>query len=1312
MFRILSWLPLVGLMAVYTHDNCSKPSTPQSLISKNFESTSDLNAASRIDEETLVITEIMYNSDGVDDEWVEICNTSSETQDISSFQIVSSTGYSFVFPTGASISGLDCVTVSLGSDGDGLYNNADDGNGNCLFEPDFGLAPTTVETNHLINGNGSISLLQSNGVTILDEVEYSSSDGANNNGSSLHVIDSSLDNSNTSSNWQEVDFGGSPRVNSLLPLCLPNIVEINVEGNVGNYPDIEDGDNTPNGLDNTLFSAQFVGSSQRKSYRISSEGAIDVMISNISLSGDTDSFSITQFPSLTVSYGSPEIIEIEFNPASAGTKTALVEITNNDSDEGSYTFTIEGEGICLNESYGFSPSSGPPGTIVTVTGTDLNSASATYNGLPVSITHSSHNELELLIPQNVQSGHITITNGSGCNSIIPFTVIGTQVGGCEGGTALSEIFISEVTDATYGNLSFIELFNATGGIVNLGDYSLRVYPNGSTSTYSEQSLAGFSIDQNGTFVIAIGTSGALCEAIEGTYHLESTSLFGLNTGPGRDDYIGLYRDGHLIDEWGVFGSDNWASSSIITGDRGFNFRRSKQVNSLPEIPYNPDHWTIIDWFGSGIESCITNNYSDLGTHDFSTGSPPFISVEAFLPETLCDRSLSLTLEAEEGFLNGKPLRFKWYVLAPDHLNWTEVPDNELYEGVESSSLQITNTYDLDGYQYFCKVMEEDESCFTASESVRLRLKRSFWNGHSWSNGIPDAHTIAVISADYYTEEALSFNSCQLFVDSNAHLNIGLNDYVEVEQDVVAYGEISVETSGALVQKSSSGIIENYGLMQVNKTTSVLETIHDYTYWSSPVNSPLVGEALANANPNRRYWFDARNYLDEHGELNNDNSTSHPPDDVDDDGNVWTLTSSNESMVNGFGYAATHSTQSYTGSGQYSYSFVGTFNTGTIEVDVYRNDHSMEDNNWNLLGNPYPSAVNIQEFFNENAYAFNPTSGALEGVLYLWSQSTPPNSTNNGNQSSNFSQDDYITVNASGSVAANSSGVTNNGYIASGQGFFTAMHDEATVLEDYGDVKRSEVRFTNSMRDRANNDQFFRSGSENTHNKIWLNISGEGGLFCQMLVSYLPGATAAFDGAIYDAQRTALSSKPSLLYSLIDNHQQRFVIQGKAESDLHLNETIKLGFETVLDSAMIYSISIGETEGNFFNTHPVYLFDAYMNELHDLRESNYHFTSEAGVFLDRFFISFLQGALSVNEQQGHEKQLSIYFDQKKDVYFNLSASSPMEKIQIYSLTGQLIYNLSSSGFSAVHQLPLLSTGPFIVRVTLKNGGTLIRKALKP
>ena len=160
----------------------------------------------------IVISEIMYNTPSTDDEWIEIYNAHGSTVDISSWTIVFSSS-TFTFPESTNIGDGQYISVALGSNGDGTFNN------NNPFTPDQNnLSVTNAEvantdiTNKLGNSSGTITLKNSDGSTIdtvfYDEGDASSTDG---NGPSYEIIDITADNSSTASNWQASAFnGGSP----------------------------------------------------------------------------------------------------------------------------------------------------------------------------------------------------------------------------------------------------------------------------------------------------------------------------------------------------------------------------------------------------------------------------------------------------------------------------------------------------------------------------------------------------------------------------------------------------------------------------------------------------------------------------------------------------------------------------------------------------------------------------------------------------------------------------------------------------------------------------------------------------------------------------------------------------------------------------------------------------------------------------------------------------------------------------------------------------------------------------------------------
>ncbi|QSE99058.1 choice-of-anchor D domain-containing protein [Fulvivirga lutea] len=119
--------------------------------------------------------------------------------------------------------------------------------------------------------------------------------------------------------------------------------EINVQGN-GN--DITSGDDTPDAVDGTDLGILTIGSSTSSTFTIQNSGESELNLSAITLSGaNAADFSVDGITvPLAVSGGGSTSFSVTFNPAASGISTATIEITNDDADEGIYTFDVTGVG--------------------------------------------------------------------------------------------------------------------------------------------------------------------------------------------------------------------------------------------------------------------------------------------------------------------------------------------------------------------------------------------------------------------------------------------------------------------------------------------------------------------------------------------------------------------------------------------------------------------------------------------------------------------------------------------------------------------------------------------------------------------------------------------------------------------------------------------------------------------------------------------------------------------------------------------------------------------------------------------------------
>ncbi len=144
------------------------------------------------------------------------------------------------------------------------------------------------------------------------------------------------------------DGVGSDNENATVYVSVP---EIAVSGNSTN---IADGDSTPGSGDNTTFAATYIGETPTyHTFIIENVGASSLNLTGsplVEIAGTHPSdFNVTTEPGSAVSAGSSTSFIVRFDPQATGTRTAIVSIANNDSDENPFTFAIQGEGVARPE---------------------------------------------------------------------------------------------------------------------------------------------------------------------------------------------------------------------------------------------------------------------------------------------------------------------------------------------------------------------------------------------------------------------------------------------------------------------------------------------------------------------------------------------------------------------------------------------------------------------------------------------------------------------------------------------------------------------------------------------------------------------------------------------------------------------------------------------------------------------------------------------------------------------------------------------------------------------------------------------------
>jgi hypothetical protein len=320
----------------------------------------------------------------------------------------------------------------------------------------------------------------------------------------------------------------------------------------------------------------------------------------------------------------------------------------------------------------------------------------------------------------------------------------------------------------------------------------------------------------------------------------------------------------------------------------------------------------------------------------------------------------------------------------------------------------------------------------------------------------------------------------------------------------------------------------------------------YNYWSSPINSASLGLLGGN-----KYKYDP---------------SAATGTDVDGLRAGWIGAGS--TMTIGRGYIAT---------GTGTATFTGVPNNGPISFGPLT---LATHTNFNLIGNPYPSAISASSFVSANPQL-------LGGALYFWDD--------DNSAGDDYAQTDYGVWNGIGFVGPNS-GATFNGNIASAQGFFVEASNS------------SSANFSNSMRTTQNNNFFEIESIE----RVWVNISTPEGNYNEILLAFKEDATEGVDNA-YDAKKLRGNDQLSM-YSRIGDGD--YAIQALPE--LNMDRAIQIGVEGIAGNQ---TFSLKTIDG-ISETAQIILEDTKLGSFHNLRSVqsySYDFNPQTDQF--RFKLHF-------------------------------------------------------------------------------------------
>lgn len=337
-----------------------------------------------------------------------------------------------------------------------------------------------------------------------------------------------------------------------------------------------------------------------------------------------------------------------------------------------------------------------------------------------------------------------------------------------------------------------------------------------------------------------------------------------------------------------------------------------------------------------------------------------------------------------------------------------------------------------------------QEAFTIKTSNWTGAINSTWNLEgNWDNGIPTNSTYVaipnVLNSPIISSgtEALAGN---LTINANATLTINTNNSLTINGNITILGSLSANSASSIIIKGTST-----GNISYSRTLTTNWHLLSSPVLSQNINTFTVTEVATNSIKTSGTKYGIAPY--------------------NNNGSAWmyyttSTIGASGSFISGKGYSTLRTTAG-------NVTFTGTIPTTDISIPITDGT----ENEWNLIGNPYPSYIPV----NSNADATNNfltinTSNLNTSfqAVYFWNGSA------------------YIPINHA----------SKSRFIAPGQGFFVNSITNGAV-----------ANFTEAMQSHQTSDTFNKSKS--TYPKITLKMT-DGETNKSTEIKYIAGATTGLD----------------------------------------------------------------------------------------------------------------------------------------------------------------------------------------------------------
>lgn len=526
------------------------------------------------------------------------------------------------------------------------------------------------------------------------------------------------------------------------------------------------------------------------------------------------------------------------------------------------------------------------------------------------------------------------------------------------------------------------------------------------------------------------------------------------------------------------------------------------------------------------------------------------------------------------------------------------------------------------------------------------------NAANWSKGtVPTSSDCVVIPAATYGPRVGNYTTAyakELTVENGGRLQIYANATLTVTDQIINNGDpidILVKNGGSLIQTNPNAL--NSGQILVHKVFTLSNLRKQYNFIISPVIGQPI-QTILDGDPRVLYHSEEMNYFYDAG--------IGP-------------------YVAGKGYAIKEpSTMAIPGNAPVA-EFTGEAFNGNLDYILsYKTTQGEVAHGFNVVGNPYPSNLDIQKLYDYPA-----NKNYIEENFLFWDNRGNDTFVQEGSQYEGNSYAVYNAISKTGSIANTPVGAEirlPNGIVPVGTAF---------MIRAKSNADGKPLHFENTFRTGAEGIGFFGKPSDATEKDSYhLIMTTPDEIQTMTAVVYTDVAVNEYSGEDTDAFGNGLE-----LYTIEDEHQ--ILINGRSE--FHPADKVALGMRVWTAGTQI--ISLYSTEGRFADGQKIYIKDKLLGITHNLTAKPYKFLARKGEINNRFEL--------VYKPSFDVKDISIegieIKRQDSMVVIN-SPESDLSSVMIYDLYGRPIFENSEINSKEI-KIPESVLGKQIVIISVIN-----------